>query len=72
MAQSFGLCKIVKMRFVIILTNTLCIMNPVTYVTERFQFGDNIKSIFYMKTMISPMVACGFGLKWFDAKTGNT
>ena len=39
-----------------LINNTLCIMNPVTYVTERFQFGDEHKIYFYMKTMIN---ACG-------------
>ena len=51
-----------------LINNTLCIMNPVTYVTERFQFGDKHK-IYFLYEDNDRRLWVGMwdsGLKWFD------
>lgn len=53
-----------------LINNTLCIMNPVTYVTERFQFGDEHK-IYFLYEDNDKRLWVGMwdsGLKWFDRK----
>ena len=64
----FWLMQNSKNEICYLINNTLCIMNPETFVTERFQFGERDK-IYFLYEDSDERLWVGMwdtGLKWFD------
>lgn len=69
----FWLMQNSKNEICYLINNTLCIMNPETFVTERYQFGEQEK-IYFLYEDSDKRLWVGMwntGLKWFNRKTGK-